>query len=411
MTTLTFGLLAPDDGDNSSIWFPALRANFVAIDAHTHDGISSPLVPFANVSPLTTKGDLLSFSILNLRVPIGSDTQVLTADSSQAAGLKWAAPANAPDSSYEITNLTLAASVGSSALTISLKTKAGTNPSSTDVVKIGFRSATSASGLYSQISTTSALSTVISSGSTLGHKDAVESFIYIYALNNAGTIELAYSSSYFDEGTRRSTTAEGGAGAADSPGVLYSTTARTNIAIRLIGRFRSTQTTAGTWAAVPTEISLKPFAYEAMLTPWSTNLTFTPSSSAFGTVVGPVFHSRRVGDSLEVRFFFKTGTVSGASNAQIALPTGLTLDTTKVASSLDTVIGNYYTTDGSATTFFDSNKAGVVYYKSGSTTTVSLSNRSDTNGSSVLIQASGGDLASTGGQVGGYFTVPIAEWA
>jgi hypothetical protein len=42
-------------------------------------------------SPLTTKGDLWGFSSVDARIPIGSDTQVLTADSAQTLGLKWAA--------------------------------------------------------------------------------------------------------------------------------------------------------------------------------------------------------------------------------------------------------------------------------------------------------------------------------
>lgn len=40
---------------------------------------------------LTTKGDLHGYSSENTRIPIGDDDQVLTADSAQALGLKWAA--------------------------------------------------------------------------------------------------------------------------------------------------------------------------------------------------------------------------------------------------------------------------------------------------------------------------------
>ena len=42
--------------------------------------------------PTTTKGDLSGFDTTFDRVPIGSNTQVLTADSTEALGLKWATP-------------------------------------------------------------------------------------------------------------------------------------------------------------------------------------------------------------------------------------------------------------------------------------------------------------------------------
>lgn len=44
--------------------------------------------------PLTTKGDLFGYDTGNARVPIGTNGQVLTADSTQALGLKWATPAS-----------------------------------------------------------------------------------------------------------------------------------------------------------------------------------------------------------------------------------------------------------------------------------------------------------------------------
>jgi len=45
----------------------------------------------AITSPLTTKGDLWGFDTGDARVPIGPDGDVLTADSTQPLGLKWAA--------------------------------------------------------------------------------------------------------------------------------------------------------------------------------------------------------------------------------------------------------------------------------------------------------------------------------
>jgi len=47
--------------------------------------------------PVTTKGDLLGFNTAAARVPVGTDGYILTADSTQALGLKWAAaPASSP---------------------------------------------------------------------------------------------------------------------------------------------------------------------------------------------------------------------------------------------------------------------------------------------------------------------------
>jgi hypothetical protein len=85
--------------------------------------------------------------------------------------------------------------------------------------------------------------------------DGIQSRLVVLALNNAGTIELAVSNISggvnLDETGVISTTAEGGAGAADSATVVYSTTARTSVAYRVIGYIESTQATAGTWATDP----------------------------------------------------------------------------------------------------------------------------------------------------------------
>lgn len=48
----------------------------------------------ASNPPLTTKGDVYGFSTVPTRVPVGTDGQVLTADSSASTGLAWATPAS-----------------------------------------------------------------------------------------------------------------------------------------------------------------------------------------------------------------------------------------------------------------------------------------------------------------------------
>lgn len=45
--------------------------------------------------PVTTKGDVFTFSTVPARLGVGANNTVLTADSTTATGLKWAAPASA----------------------------------------------------------------------------------------------------------------------------------------------------------------------------------------------------------------------------------------------------------------------------------------------------------------------------
>ena len=140
----------------------------------------------------------------------------------------------------------ISASAASSALTITAS-----------ALSLDFRSTTLGSGAVTSVSGTPS-SLVISSGSTLGTVSATQSRIVVIAMNNAGTLELAAvnisGGNQLDETNLISTTAEGGAGAADSASTIYSTTARTSLAYRVIGFIQSTQATAGTWATAPSTI-------------------------------------------------------------------------------------------------------------------------------------------------------------
>ena len=46
----------------------------------------------SDVTPLTTKGDLFTFTTVDARIGVGANGTVLTADSAEATGLKWATP-------------------------------------------------------------------------------------------------------------------------------------------------------------------------------------------------------------------------------------------------------------------------------------------------------------------------------
>lgn len=163
-------------------------------------------------------------------------------------------------------NGTIVASVAGNALTFAIKTLAGADPSATDPVFFSFRSATAATGTYTTIQLTAAHSLVISSGSTLGTSSSNIPFrIWLVMFNDGGTLRLGvinclssktiYPLAGFEVA---SSTAEGGAGGADSAQVFYTGTAVTSKAYSIIAyaSYETGVTTAGAWAAVPTRLQL-----------------------------------------------------------------------------------------------------------------------------------------------------------
>ena len=187
------------------------------------------------------------------------------------------------DSSYEISNLSFATAASGNALIISIKTKSGSEANSGDPITVGFRSSALTSGVYNQRSITGALSMTVSSGSTLGQTSGQPWVQYIYLIDNSGTVELAVSGSLYNENQLITTTAEGGAGAADSITTVYSTTARTSVPFRLIGTLLNTQTTAGTWTSAGTKLQVG--SYGSLIS--NGEMTVTTKTSGSGTYYPP----------------------------------------------------------------------------------------------------------------------------
>jgi hypothetical protein len=57
-------------------------------------------------SPLTTKGDVWGYSTTNARIPVGANGTVLTADSAETLGVKWAAAGGASGPAFSVTRIT-----------------------------------------------------------------------------------------------------------------------------------------------------------------------------------------------------------------------------------------------------------------------------------------------------------------
>ncbi len=146
-------------------------------------------------------------------------------------------------------NLGLAVSAAAGVLTIALVQASGSAATTAAPVKVSMRSATATAGLYNQRSITGALSLTVASGATLGTVTTVAANLWIYAIDNAGVIELGVSQTLFPEGIYSST-----ATPANANNIIYSTVARSSVPMRPIGKFTAIQT-AGAWAS-PTALAV-----------------------------------------------------------------------------------------------------------------------------------------------------------
>ncbi len=165
----------------------------------------------------------------------------------------------------EIINGTITESNGSNAVTYSLKTLAGNTPSASDPVLLAFRNATVGTGNYVYRTITAALTLTISSGSTLATSNGVPFKVWLVIFDDAGTLRMGAincvsTTNVYPLGQFpiASSTAEGGAGAADSAQVFYTGTAVTSKPYLVLGfcAYESGMATAGAWTASPTRIQL-----------------------------------------------------------------------------------------------------------------------------------------------------------
>jgi hypothetical protein len=83
------------------------------------DGVQGPTGPAgaSATTVVTTKGDLLTYSTTAARLGVGSNGTVLTADSAEATGVKWAAPAGGAN--WSLLNTGGTALTGATTITVS----------------------------------------------------------------------------------------------------------------------------------------------------------------------------------------------------------------------------------------------------------------------------------------------------
>jgi hypothetical protein len=153
--------------------------------------------------------------------------------------------------------------VATNALTVAIKTIAGTDPSSTDPVIVMFRDATAAVGDFTTLTLTGATSLTVPSSATLGTSNAVPFRVWIVGFNDAGVFRLGVincsaSGAIYPLHDAMLSSSTAISASATSAGIFYTGSAVTSKALRILGYldFSTGQATAGTWATAPDKIQL-----------------------------------------------------------------------------------------------------------------------------------------------------------
>jgi len=142
---------------------------------------------------------------------------------------------------------------------------------------------------------------------------------------------------------------------------------------------------------------------------WLSDKTFTPTN--FGTVSANQIQYRRVGDSLHVRGVFQSGTQAAAA-ADITLPSGLSIDTSKLPTQASTQMVGTWTTirvSSTAALTITTNRYGLMFVDGSTTNKVFFSVNAASNQFQKDTGATIADAANAWFTID--FTVPIAGWS
>lgn len=140
---------------------------------------------------------------------------------------------------------------------------------------------------------------------------------------------------------------------------------------------------------------------------WEVDTGFTPNATGYGTVTNKSIWRKRVGDSLRIRGYFTSGTCTAAS-ANIAMPTGIVIDTAKVSSTKVQRIGQWNRiTTGGATTVTTANTSGIIYIDTGQSGNIYLAGSTDTN---VFVDGNANTFLGNGDGMTIDCEIPVSGW-
>lgn len=149
------------------------------------------------------------------------------------------------------------------------------------------------------------------------------------------------------------------------------------------------------------------------LMPGSNWTSYTPVFTGFGTVSSATAFWRRVGDTLEVRGKFVSGTSTGAT-AYIGIPTtgSITIDSAKISADQTNMLG-FATRAVAGNNNIPLAAVGpwvITDDISATSTQVNISPTTN-SGSGIFVLGTGSGLLSSGEAMSFVFSVPITQWA
>jgi hypothetical protein len=204
-------------------------------------------------SPLTTKGDVWGYSTLDARIPVGTNNQVLTADSTQALGVKWATPTAAAKSYTLLNSPSGTAMTGATTITVTIASgydnllimvidASSANSDSTFTWR--FNGDTGSNYMYAGVQFSAPASygaSILQQQSSAGRTD-IESIQLANTASSAGSVGLAISGSNSTgfKAFQMSGTANTGSGGNDQAGVSISGIYKGTAAITSVSVISST---------------------------------------------------------------------------------------------------------------------------------------------------------------------------
>lgn len=396
--------------------------------AHGGTGQSTKAAAMDALSPLSTKGDTLVYSTTNTKQAVPVDYGSLVPDSTQATGWRSATRNGALRGNTNVKNYIDNPDFENNAVngwSLFHTTLTGVIPTGSIVAGASSLSAlavtaTPLAGAYS-------LSVTSSGAVTAGHgfltqtlsidpadQGKIIAFQFNYkaisgTMNFSGTSSNTWAVYIYDDANSAWIQPAGVYNLVQSSGVGIATgtfqTAANTTTLQLA--VVCVNATGGAVSVTFDDFKLGPQTVQKgpAMSDW---VAYTPTITGFGTVSANTGFYRRIGDSIEVSGSLVVGTPT-AVVAQIALPSGLVIDTAKMAAAQTNSLGIAVRTAGSGTLAGSGNGPFVVTdYIGTSTTSVVIATGT---GATAYTLAVGNVIAGSGNVITYNFRVSISGFS